>query len=431
MLNNIILENFKSHQEKIKIKVGKITILIGPNNAGKSAILQSLILFSQSQKQQSQVFQPNNDVIDLGDYTDIVNGNDIKKSITIGISGNEIIDIGGIYDQHIESEYADYSFTVTANKNYLHEINFHVKSDHSKINFTWTQSNVSAKLVRNYENESLDLKLTTMNGFIPSLMLHGGLAEMQRKFNEQFQGQFLGKIFDKIYYIPFQRTLGKFGEYITTKQNIEKIVTRDPEITSSNLLSTLAKNRLLQQKVSEAYESIYQSTMSPHSLDPDFRNEAKREVERISLMFSKGHFGSSIANVGGGINQLILLFTILVGSPKGSIICLEEPEIHLHPEKQSSLMKQILKVLNEEEKQVILTTHSEFILYPLLSAVSKGELDPEDLVVHYIRQDENSLNSIVDSLDVNKYGQIKGGLKGFWDATTSAMKDFVREENDK
>jgi len=36
----------------------------------------------------------------------------------------------------------------------------------------------------------------------------------------------------------------------------------------------------------------------------------------------------------------------------------------------------------------------------------------------------------METLNVNGYGQIEGGLKGFWDATSDAMSDFVREENE-
>ncbi len=430
MIHGIILENFKSYKEKIRIPLGKITILIGPNNSGKSSILQSIILFSQSLKQQSRTFQPNNEVIDLGEYADIVSGNDDQIPLTIGIKGSNEIDIGGVYEDTFDPEDANYSLIVTTDRNNLREINFNVESEHSKINYHWLPTKTSSTLNRNYENQSLDLELSTLNGFIPSLILHLGTDELQKKFNNQFQGKFLGESLDKIYYIPFQRTIGKLGESTTSKQEFDRIVTRDPEITSSNLLSTLAKNRPLQQKVSEAYENVFPRTMSPHSLDPDFRNEEKRQVERTTMMFSKGRLGSSIANVGGGLNQLILLFTILVGSPKGSTICLEEPEIHLHPEKQSSVMKQMLKILKNDDKQIILTTHSEFILYPLLAAISKGELDQNDLVIHYVTQDEETLNSSVEKLEVNEHGQIKGGLKGFWDATTSAMKDFVREEDE-
>jgi len=182
---------------------------------------------------------------------------------------------------------------------------------------------------------------------------------------------------------------------------VDNIVTSDPETTSSALLSTLGKDRKLRQKVSDLYATMYQESMSPHNLDPDFYEQEKRDVERISLMFSKGEFASSIANEGGGINQLVLLFTILSGSPRGSIICLEAPEIHLHPAMQSVLMKQILKVLKDEDKQIILTTHSEYILYPLLAAVSKGELQPNDLVIHYFQFDRKKNESLIEKFDVN------------------------------
>ena len=66
----------------------------------------------------------------------------------------------------------------------------------------------------------------------------------------------------------------------------------------------------------------------------------------------------------------------------------------------------------------------------MLAAVSKGKLKPEDLVVHYFTLDEKSILSNVETLNVNEHGQVMGGLKGFWDATTSAMKDFVGEGND-
>lgn len=91
-------------------------------------------------------------------------------------------------------------------------------------------------------------------------------------------------------------------------------------------------------------------------------------------------------------------------------------------------MKNILNIIKEDEKQLILTTHSEHILYPLLSAVSKGELSPQDLAIYYFQFDDEKNESSVEKLDVNEYGQVMGGLKGFWDATTSAMKDFVREK---
>jgi len=429
-LNKLALENFKSHTSG-EIDFGKITVLIGQNNAGKSSILQSLILLAQSTKQNQRQLVTKNNIIDLGEYADIVSLGDEKKSISITIQGREKIELGGNYGGIIESEYANYFFKVSAKENDIHEIYFYVKSDHTEIDFRSTPQKTSGTLRRLYENKSWDLNFTSTGNIIPSLTVTEASPEINRKFNDEFQGKFLKNIFNRFYYIPFHRTIGKFGVDITQKRSVDNIVTSDPETTSSALLSTLGKDRKLRQKVSDLYATMYQESMSPHNLDPDFYEQEKRDVERISLMFSKGEFASSIANEGGGINQLVLLFTILSGSPRGSIICLEAPEIHLHPAMQSVLMKQILKVLKDEDKQIILTTHSEYILYPLLAAVSKGELQPNDLVIHYFQFDRKKNESLIEKLDVNDKGQIKGGLKGFWDATVEAMSDLVGSKNAK
>ena len=430
LIDSLNLENFKSHKST-KINFGKITILIGQNNAGKSSILQSLILLAQSAKQNQRQLLTKNDVIDLGEYTDIVNLGDENKFVSITIKGKEKIELGGSYDDIIESEYADYLFKVSTKKHDVREIIFSVKSDHTEIDYRSTPQKTSGRLYRPYENVGTELNFTSTTNFIPLLTVNTSSNEINRKFNDEFQGKFLKNIFNSFYYIPFNRTIGKFGVDITQKRSVDNIVTSDPKTTSSALLSTLGKDRKLRQKVSDLYVTMYQESMSSHILDPDFYEQEKREVQRISLMFSKGEFASSIANEGGGINQLVLLLTILSGSPRRSIICLEEPEIHLHPAMQSTLMKQILKIMIKEDKQVILTTHSEHILYPFLAAVSKGELRPEDLAIYYFQIENKKSESLVEKLDVNDKGQIKGGLKGFWDATVEAMSDLVGSKNAK
>lgn len=429
-INSLTLENFKSHKSR-KIDFGKITVLIGHNNAGKSSILQALILLAQSAKENQRQFFTKNAVIDLGEYADVVRSGNEQKSISIGIKGTEKIELGGDYDGFIESEYADYFFKVSGKEHDIHEINFYVKSDHTEIDYRHSKEKASGTLRRPFEQKSWNLNFTGTPTIIPSLTVSEAPDEINKKFNKEFQGKFLKNIFNKFYYIPFNRTIGKFGVDITQKQNIDHIVSRNPETTSSALLSTLGKDRNLRQKVSDLYVTMYQQTMSSHNLDPDFYESEKRGVERISLMFSKEEFASSLANEGGGVNQLVLLFTILSGSPRGSIICMEEPEIHLHPAMQSILMRQILKILKDEDKQVILTTHSEHTLYPLLAAVSKGELQPNDLAIYYFQIDRKKNEALVEKLDVNDKGQIKGGLKGFWDATVEAMSDLLGSKNAK
>lgn len=61
---------------------------------------------------------------------------------------------------------------------------------------------------------------------------------------------------------------------------------------------------------------------------------------------------------------------------------IEEPEISLHPEAQVKLGKLFAQAVLEE-KQVIATTHSDFLLLSLSKAVEKG-LKVEDIAVYEV-----------------------------------------------
>lgn len=427
-LKKLTLENFKSHKNTT-IEFGKVTVLIGHNNSGKSSILQSLIMLSQSVKNGQNRLLTRNDVLDLGEYSDIANSANTSKPLSINLEFSEKILLGAIDGNYIDSEFANIFYSVSFKEQNITQVNFNVHSQHTDVSYISKPPKSATGYVRRKFDDFTCEFLINSEGLIPQFQITGAAQHISQAFNKDFQGDLLRNIFLKFYYIPFQRTIGEFGPVLTARADISQIVSRNPASTSSRLLSTLAKDPKLWHKVSQLFSSVYNENAMPQNLDPDFYDQANKDSHRITLQFQKGIYSSSLANEGGGINQLVLLFTILTGSPTNSLICLDEPEIHLHPAKQSILIKNILNILKKDEKQLVLTTHSEHILYPLLSAVSKGELSPKDLSIYYFQLDETKHESSFEKLEVNEYGQVKGGLKGFWDATSDAMSDFVRDDN--
>jgi hypothetical protein len=181
-----------------------------------------------------------------------------ETPLSVSIEGSELIDLGGEYDKIINPEYAKFYFKITEQKRNLAEINFNVESKHTKIDYNWKPSRMSATLTRPFENQSFNLTQTSLNGFMPAIRLTEGSEEMRDPFNKQFgNGDFLKTIFQSFYYIPFQRTIGKYAVSLTTRREIQDIVTSDPETTSSVLLSTLSKDAILRQKVSTLYVSQF------------------------------------------------------------------------------------------------------------------------------------------------------------------------------
>lgn len=91
MINKWILDNFKSIDKEKELEFRPLTIFTGANSSGKSTVLQSILLISQT----LQNSNPSRSIVlngwykKFGSYTDIVNRKDISKNIKIGFSISE------------------------------------------------------------------------------------------------------------------------------------------------------------------------------------------------------------------------------------------------------------------------------------------------------------------------------------------------------
>jgi len=109
---------------------------------------------------------------------------------------------------------------------------------------------------------------------------------------------------------------------------------------------------------------------------------------------------------------------------KGSLVGIEEPEIHLHPTAQRELVHSFIKMVREEGITIILTTHSENILSALLSAVATKKIAPKD-VACYLCTKTTKEGTKIERQEVNEKGQIKGGLGSFMEAELKDLKEML------
>jgi hypothetical protein len=76
----------------------------------------------------------------------------------------------------------------------------------------------------------------------------------------------------------------------------------------------------------------------------------------------------SEANMGCGEGRVQHTIRALETLPEKSLICLEEPETSLHPSAQHEFGKYLIDVCIRKKHQIMLTTHSEYLLSSLPSA---------------------------------------------------------------
>ena len=79
MINSIEVSNFKAFSKKQKVKLKPITIIYGENSAGKSSLIQSLLLMRQTIDEMSiddTALITKGKLIDLGNYNEMVFSHD-------------------------------------------------------------------------------------------------------------------------------------------------------------------------------------------------------------------------------------------------------------------------------------------------------------------------------------------------------------------
>ena len=109
----------------------------------------------------------------------------------------------------------------------------------------------------------------------------------------------------------------------------------------------------------------------------------------------QGKYNIPLTDTGGGIEQLLMVATVLLTTSAENTIFVEEPESHLH----AGAQRYLIEKLYDNERQVFVTTHSStfinltkpFSLYQVL--ITQGR-------THIIRCDPESLEAVLEDIDV-------------------------------
>ena len=140
----------------------------------------------------------------------------------------------------------------------------------------------------------------------------------------------------------------------------------------------------------------------------------------------------TLADVGYGINQLLPVVIEGIASQEGSIICVEQPEIHLHPRLQANIADLMIDTIANERgkrKQWIVETHSELLILRLQRRIREGKIKPEDISVLYVDpNDESTEGSAIKVLRLGEDSYFKDPWPdGFFD---DGLKERLPDDNE-
>ena len=114
--------------------------------------------------------------------------------------------------------------------------------------------------------------------------------------------------------------------------------------------------------------------------------------------------------VGYGVGQVLPIVVQALVSD-GGMMLVEQPEVHLHPRLQSAVGDLLIDTVTAGRAQLLVETHSEHLVLRLLRRVREGVLDPADLAILYVDLDDAG-SAYVRRLGVDADGDLEDGWPG-------------------
>ena len=132
--------------------------------------------------------------------------------------------------------------------------------------------------------------------------------------------------------------------------------------------------------------------------------------------------GFTPLNVGFGVSYTLsiivqLLYSVVLFKLYGTktVLLIENPEAHLHPKGQTKLAEFIANITNYGV-QIIIETHSDYILDGLRLAVRNEKISQEDTTLYYLELDSDG-NTKVETPKIDKDGFLDYWPENFFDTS--------------
>ena len=119
-----------------------------------------------------------------------------------------------------------------------------------------------------------------------------------------------------------------------------------------------------------------------------------------------------ITDVGFGVSQILPVITLCYYAPEGSILLLEQPEIHLHPSVQAGLADVFIDAIKTRNIQIILESHSEHLLRRLQRRIAEEQLHSQQTALYFCAMTRGE--SRLDALHLDLFGNIENWPEDFF-----------------
>ncbi|KRT13301.1 hypothetical protein ASU31_25145 [Pedobacter ginsenosidimutans] len=370
MVKRISFKNYKLFREKQTLEIVPITIFIGKNNSGKSAIAKLPTLISGSLRGGfSAPFQLETDGVRIGQsYEDL------------------------FYNREITGEPLEFE---------IHD------GDSSVAAFITGDRSLNIRVSKLFvDGQEVNLAATKLNGLVPKdqdpkkMVLNFDYIESFRKF-------------------PAASFTDIFGEY-------DKL-----GVSGENAYKLLAQYHQAGNKILQTISSWFEQNFEGWKIS--IKDVSGTSVSYEVVLENNFIKPINIVNTGSGIRQsLPLIVRSFMPVEKDTLIIIEEPETHLHPAAHGNLAERFVdSYLEDKRRNYMIETHSENFILRIQRLIASNKISANDVAIYYIDYNEHEGHSALKRLSIEIDGEVEDWPDNIFNEGLDEVLKFRRAQKEQ
>jgi hypothetical protein len=388
-IDAIRVQGFKSHRGRTEITIRPLTLLAGQNSAGKSSVIQPLLIAKQTLE---ATWDPGALALDGPCFR--------------GATADGLLWRGRRKEDHLNR----WSLGVCTGGSWV--TTTYVKGRRGGFEVERTEANLGGKDV------------VLVDGDLPSAV--------REAVSETLDGTEMTVVSNRISHV-IQRVLGPVRMFVKVFPTdlIESIIhlpglRGNPERTyqvtrtggnypgsfspyaASALLAMQDGEPDLAEGVSDDLRTLGVTWKAKAQRVRNSDTQVEVKVGRLPQPQAGGALDLvNIADVGFGASQVLPVVVALRAARPGQLVHIEQPELHLHPNAQVQMAKLLVQAALRGAR-VVVETHSSVLVKAVQLAVAGGQIDPKDVALHWFSRDNDGATHV-------RHGDLdRSGAYGDW-----------------
>jgi predicted ATPase len=436
MLTRLRIENFKAWRDTGEIRIAPLTVLFGANSAGKSSLGHLLLALKQtaasSDRKRALHTGDEHSLIDLGTFVECLFNHD--KTVALGVTLEWTL-----------PEKLEVTNPLDKKERFVGE--------RLRLSTSLAVSNGEQPMVRKLRYELFEQTTTTLHATLehrdgkvkldvkPYRLVHADGRKWPLEAPEKFYrvsdrslARFKNADFLADFALSVERTLDGLSYLGPLREpprrtypwagNTPTSVGAKGEYAIACILAAKAAGRKLNRgykKQKQLFDEFIAQWLVDLGVIERFRVQATAQGRKdfeVRVQTKGAPTEVSLPDVGFGVSQLLPALVQAFYCPPGSIVWMEQPEIHLHPHVQAELADAFISAVQAYESgrprnvQLIVETHSEHFLTRLQRRIAEEVLTPTDVAIYFARPTQEGAR--LEELKVNEVGDITNWPDNFF-----------------